>query len=154
MAESYRTETGAGSVQPGPPVTPLGTGFVTKRPLGSSLSLQGFLQSAVRKTSLEGEKVGMINQTKMTSEADICEQILVELAELYEQGHKSQYLNIMCEGPGAEATLRIVAQLQAEGSVEAFHQITSVRFTDNGYNKYKDQIAAVRSLLAGNCRSK
>ena len=91
---------------------------------------------------------------KMTSQADIRNEILVELAELYEQGDKSQYLKIMCEGLGGEAALRILAQLQAEGSVEAFHQITSVRFTDNGYNKYKDQIAAVRSLLAGNCRSK
>jgi len=90
---------------------------------------------------------------KMTSQADIRNEILVELAELYEQGDKSQYLKIMCEGLGGEAALRILAQLQAEGSVEAFHQITSVRFTESGYSKYKDEIAAVRRLLVGNCQS-
>ena len=46
---------------------------------------------------------------KMTSQADIRNEILVELAELYEQGDKGQYLKIMCEGLGGEAALRILA---------------------------------------------
>jgi hypothetical protein len=72
------------------------------------------------------------------TDQDTRRQLLLNLANLYEDG-KHHYMHF--EPASADPLARtLVAGLRAEGSVE--EMMGSIRFTDQGYNKYKAEIAS------------
>jgi len=72
------------------------------------------------------------------TEQDTRRQLLLNLADLYEDG-RHHYMDF--EPASADPLMRtLVAGLRAEGSVE--EMMGSIRFTDQGYNKYKSEIAS------------
>jgi len=76
------------------------------------------------------------------TEQDTRRQLLLNLADLYED---TQHHYMHFEPASADPLMRtLVAALRAEGSVE--EMMGSIRFTDQGYNKYKSEIASPSQL--------
>jgi len=81
------------------------------------------------------------------ADEDARREVLLALAELYErQDPRNLYkqINFADEGQGPFLR-RLVAELRAEGSVEGKQE--TIRFTGQGYDKYKSEIAAFRKPL-------
>ena len=83
----------------------------------------------------------------MSSYTEVENEIFIRLAQAYVEGRSSFVgFDFSTNDPDNATQKLILAKLKAEGSIEQDAGSTVARFTDAGYNKYRDRIAALQTL--------
>ncbi len=72
------------------------------------------------------------------------DELLEALAKNYEDARPNQAVLLSQEALTKQSVRELIASLKAEGSIT--ERMGGVRFTAQGYNKYRDRVAALRRL--------